>query len=220
MAHFVAGSEDDRRRARTLVIAVDLGFSENDASCGIAWRADGHEEVEAQAFGRCVERVAELVRGHNANHDTALIVEAPLSSCFNARGNPMARDYGATRENGNSLESGRGWYYGAGAAVALAALFFVRRLRDSLRETDATVVVFEGFVSFKRTKSEHIVDARKLLDHFFGDVVGHVVRAPPSGEMVTALRLVGEDAERAPLVLIPPPPPARRRPSRRRASRK
>ncbi len=34
-------------------------------------------------------------------------------------GNPVARDYGEQRANGGSLESGRGWYYGAGACVAL-----------------------------------------------------------------------------------------------------
>jgi hypothetical protein len=218
MASFVSGTKELRDQLRdALVIAVDLGFAEQDESCGLAWRGEGESGQAACTFGGCGRRIAELI-ATGSHRRAALIVEAPLSGCFNADGNPVARDYGEQRANGGSLESGRGWYYGAGACVALGAVFFLRRLRDVLAIGDVTIVLFEGFVSFKATKSEHVEDARKLLDAFIGDELGgYTVRAPTGGAMVTALDVLGESADGAPLVLMPPRPETerRRKPGRR-----
>jgi hypothetical protein len=186
-----------------LVIAVDLGFAEQGQTCGIAWRgATAGDASSSTTFGGCIRQIAELVA---VEPRCALIIEAPLSGCFNADGNPIARDYGETRANGRSLESGRGWYYGAGASVALGAVFFLRRLRDLLQHTEVTIVLFEGFVSFKTKKSEHVDDARVLLEAFVStETPGYTVRAPAGGDMVTSLEVLGEIAQGAPLVLIPP----------------
>jgi hypothetical protein len=216
MACFVSGIQELRDDLRSgLVVAVDLGFAERDETCGLAWRCGAApEEAASTTFGGCIRRIAELVTAAEAR--AALIIEAPLSGCFNADGNPMARDYGETRANGRSLESGRGWYCGAGAIVALGAVFFLRRLRDALGKSDATIVLFEGFVSFKRKKSEHVDDARKLLEMFVGNETrGYTVRAPARGEMITSLEVLGEKAQGAPLVLIPPRPEPDRRGRRR-----
>jgi hypothetical protein len=204
MARFVSGTQELRVDMRGgLVVAVDLGFAEQDESCGIAWRRGAtSDEASCKTFGGCIRRVTELMA---AEARSALIIEAPLSGCFNADGNPIARDYGETRANGRSLESGRGWYYGAGASVALGAVFFLRRIRDLLGRSEVTITLFEGFVSFKTKKTEHVDDARSLLGAFVGNETrGHTVRAPMGGEMVTALDVLGEKVQGAPLVLIPP----------------
>jgi hypothetical protein len=70
-------------------------------------------------------------------------------------GNPVARDYGETRANGRSLESGRGWYYGAGASVALGALFLLRRLRDVLKSSDARTTRRGGGERPRRARRGH-----------------------------------------------------------------
>lgn len=204
MARFVSGTQELRVDMRGgLVVAVDLGFAEQDETCGIAWRSGATtDEASCKTFGGCIRQIAELMA---AETRSALIIEAPLSGCFNADGNPIARDYGETNANGRSLESGRGWYYGAGASVALGAVFFLRRIRDLLGRSEVTIMLFEGFVSFKTKKSEHVDDARALLGAFVGNETrGHTVRAPTGGEMVTALDVLGEKVQGAPLVLIPP----------------
>ncbi len=215
MAHLASGTASQRAQLRdALVIAVDLGFAEQDESCGLAWRAGATTEQESCAFGACVRRIAKLVA---VEERAALIVEAPLSGCFNPDGNPVARDYGETRANGRSLESGRGWYYGAGASVALGAVFLLRRLRDALATNGARLVLFEGFVSFKTKRSAHVDDARTLLDGFFSDDFGsYTIRAPSGGEMVTVLDVLGVDASGAPMVLMPPRPELVGRPRARR----
>jgi ribonuclease HI len=207
-ASFAAGDHDRRRalkEARAPVIAIDLGFSEKAATCGVAWRSDAAKtEIRATTFAECVSLVAELIRRGPAG-EVALILEAPLSGCFNAEGNPIARDFDAKRGDGRSLESGRGWYYGAGASVTLAAVFFLRRLRDALAATDAdvTVSLFEGFVTFKQQATEHTDDARRLLEHFVSDDGAREVRAPAGGTLVTVLDLLGAFSRNAPLVLMP-----------------
>jgi hypothetical protein len=215
MSKIVAGAEADRVRLRSsLVIAVDLGFAENDESCGVAWRRPGRNGGEMElSFGDCLSFVAELVA--SVPDVAALIVEAPLSGCFNDMGNPIAREYDS-KWNGKSLESGRGWYYGAGGAVALGAIFFLRRLRELTVIRPATIVLFEGFVSFKHQRTTHVDDARTLLELFASDKPGCRVVAPTGGARVTVLELLGEQADDAPLVLMRErPPPAPRR-SRRR----
>src|SRR5579871_2867701 len=125
MVTFSAGTAPDlaHPHAFSEVISVDLGFSETAASCGLTWR--GCKTPHGLPFGACVRRVVELV---DKADSVALVLEAPLSATFTTEGNPVARDYGATRSNGRSMESGRGWYYGPGAIVALAAVFFLRGL--------------------------------------------------------------------------------------------
>lgn len=161
-----------------------------------------NNEASCATFGGCIRRIGELIASETR---AALIIEAPLSGGFNSDGNPIVRDYDETRENGRSLESGRGWYYGAGASVALAAVFFLRRVRDLLGRSEVTIVLYEGFVSFKTKKSEHVDDARSLIDAFIGsETRGNTVRAPAGGEIITTLDVLGDGVDGAPLVLIPP----------------
>jgi len=184
----------------SVVVAVDLGFSETHETCGLAWRAENEEGAENATFDRCATRVVSLLRA--SRERSTLVLEAPLSGCFK-EGNPTVRFSGDPLSDTRSFESGRGWYYGAGGGVCLAAIFFLRRLRSELKAaTQVEVAIFEGFVSFKTEKSDHLADARALLACFLSAGGEHVVRPPQGGEVISMLSLLGGDAG-APLVLLP-----------------
>lgn len=138
-------------------MAVDLGFSGTSRSRGFA-SSDGQGLFSPvkRTFRECVEDVAAHVRRHG---DSVLIVEAPLSACFNARGNPCARGpfEQATRP--------RWWSLGAGATMALAAQYFLRFVQEHLG--DRTLHLIEGFV-VGQDSGAHEAVASQLLAGFSG----------------------------------------------------
>lgn len=130
-------SADQATSTRSMpCMAVDLGFSGATRSCGFA-SSDGHGLLSPvnRTFRECVEKVVDHVRRHG---DSVLIIEAPLSACFNARGNPCAR--GPFEE----VARPRWWSLGAGATMALAAQYFLRFVQEHLG--DHTLHLIEGFV--------------------------------------------------------------------------
>jgi hypothetical protein len=157
--------------ADSFVLAVDLGFSKSRRTCGLAWsngRSDQAETKQSQ-FGECVDKVCELLVSHRK---AVLIVEAPLSGLFDKEGNPVERGEFERRNPNVASRSTRYWYSGPGAAMCLAAVFFlrelVRRLRENLGEAlPREVVLYEGFITFKSETTDHSADAKRLLDAFF-----------------------------------------------------
>lgn len=85
-----------------------------------------------------------------------MVIEAPLSVCFDAKGNPKGR---SVEKDGART---RYWYCGAGAVVMVAATYMIR----DIHESGSRVRLFEGFVSFKKKsiRSDHLQDARQLRE--------------------------------------------------------
>jgi hypothetical protein len=101
-----------------------------------------------------------------------LVIEAPLSVCFDSRGNPKGRKI--ERED----KKHRYWYESLGCSVMVAAMYLVYEIHDA--KVSCTVRLFEGFVSFKDSSlvSNHLDDVCSLRD---------VVRDPQrfSGSILT-----------------------------------
>jgi hypothetical protein len=215
---FKSGSRDQiASLAKELVVAIDLGFAKASASCGIAWKTpNGESSDDSLQFGACIHKACDLMKAHKA---AALILEAPLSGLFSAAGNPIERgafERQATKE-GRKV---RYWYSGPGAATCLAAIFFCRELMKRLQavsdsDREITVVLFEGFVSFKkkpkgkkRKKTSHRDEAIRLRDCFLnGPKPAWVkeVRAKDK-ESVVAITdvLTDQKAGAGPAILRPP----------------
>ena len=118
------------------VMGVDLGFSGTSRSCGFAsFDGGGPQSPVKRTFRECVEDVATHVHRHG---DSVLVIEAPLSACFNDRGNPCAR--GPFEE----APKPRWWSLRAGATMDLAAQYFLRFVQQRLG--DGTLYLVEGFV--------------------------------------------------------------------------
>ena len=141
-------------------MAVDLGFSGKSRSCGLAsFDGNGRLSPVKRTFRECVDDVASHVHRHGFS---VLIIEAPLSACFNARGNPCAR--GPFEE----APKPRWWSLRAGATMALAAQYFLRFVQP--RVGDGTLHLVEGFVVGQDSGADETV-ASHLLAGFGGQHV-------------------------------------------------
>ncbi len=134
------------------IIAIDLGYSANTRSCGFSH--SGTEETQTLRFGECISSTVELLKQQGRHQ---LILEAVLSTYHRSDGNPDIR---------GDFEKGRGWYYGPGVATLAAALRFLHVLDQQLPKTIQTIPLVEGFLSYKKTRTQHCDDARRLLDEF------------------------------------------------------
>jgi hypothetical protein len=133
------------------LLAVDLGYSQRQKSCGIA-----HTQLSqafACEFGQAIEYCVDLIT-HSGAH--VLILEAVLSTYHNAAHNPEIR---------GTFEKGRGWYHGPGVSTFAAALRFLQELDRRLPKGVQCPIV-EGFLSYKSVRSAHQVDAQRLVDEF------------------------------------------------------
>lgn len=171
-------------------MAVDLGFGAAK-SCGLAWQiVPGEPQVKRVDFGRCVEEVARFL---SENTESALIVEAPLSGLFDPLGNPKGRTP-FERSTINGKTSLRYWYVQAGAAVGLGAIFLFTRVSRLVKPESNVANLFEGFVSFKTRRSDHVEDALALLNGLRNPTTAEVYDIEPSapGERpVNMLSLAG-----------------------------
>lgn len=138
-------------------MAVDLGFSGTSRSCGVASVDDaGTRNLVRRTFSECVAEAATHVHRYG---ECVLVVEAPLSACFDGRGNPCAR---------GSFEASpkpRWWSLRAGATMALAAQHFLRFLEQ--RMDGGTLHLIEGFVVGPDSGADETV-ASHLLAAFVG----------------------------------------------------
>ena len=133
------------------LLAVDLGYSHRQKSCGIAH--DHLAQPFACEFGQAIEYCVGLLK-HSGPH--LLILEAVLSTYHNDAHNPEIR---------GAFEKGRGWYHGPGVTTFAAALRFLREL-DRRLPRGLQLPIVEGFLSYKPQRSAHQIDAQRLVDEF------------------------------------------------------
>jgi hypothetical protein len=134
-------------------IFLDIGFSSARPTCGFAF---GDEDPSCLSFGATKTQVIERIRG--CSDQVNLVIEAPLSVCFDAVGNPKGRRIERQERQV------RYWYFGVGCMVMTAALYVLRGIHDAQLNPD--LHLFEGFVSFKQAKgaSDHLWDVQAMRD--------------------------------------------------------
>jgi hypothetical protein len=98
---------------------LDIGFSANKSSSGLLI---GDGEAHTLQFGEAKQRIVEHVK--RATSPTSLVIEAPLSVCFNRSGNPTGRLI--ERESVEGKTKTRYWHAGLGCSVMLAAMYLIR----------------------------------------------------------------------------------------------
>jgi len=129
-------------------IFLDIGFSSKKKSCGLLVRNEDRPRCVTFASAK-----SEIEREVNKGNPLNLVIEAPLSVCFDSLGNPTGRQI--EKKGGRT----RYWYMGAGSAMMVASMYLLREL--SKRET--SIRLFEGFVSYKsQGPSDHEKDVRAL----------------------------------------------------------
>jgi len=132
-------------------LILDIGFSNNAASCGLMVNRQSPVELR---YNEAVEEICRFIS--NSSKPVNLVIEAPLSVAFDAKGNPKGR---SIEKQGHKT---RYWYVGLGCTVMVAALYLVRAITEI--SSNVEVRLFEGFVSFKETgtKSNHSKDVEIL----------------------------------------------------------
>ena len=134
------------------LVAIDLGYSHNEASCGIMHT--GIKEPAPLKFGATIKEVIRLVELLGT---LVLILEAVLSTYHDEQGNPDIR---------GDFEKGRGWYYGPGVATYAAAIRFLRILHQQCT-SNSIVYLAEAFLSFKKKRNSHSDDALIIFNSFW-----------------------------------------------------
>jgi hypothetical protein len=134
------------------ILAIDLGYSANNRSCGFAHSDD--RESHNMRFGDCIEATVQRLKIAGPH---LLILEAVLSTYHRPDGNPDIR---------GEFERGRGWYYGPGVATYAGAQRFLLQLEKRLPKLDHPIPLVEGLLSFKKHRTEHCDDARRMLEAF------------------------------------------------------
>ncbi len=167
-------------------IFLDVGFSSKARSCGLLV---GDEDSQCVTFAEAIRKIKDEVAEATALN---LVVEAPLSVCFDSSDNPTGR----------SIEiegtQARYWYVGAGCAVMVASMYLLRELSKMKR---TSICLFEGFVSYKSEKrSNHRDDAKRLRDavrdplRFRSSVFGaDQLKRNQADKLYSAFRVAGFD---------------------------
>jgi hypothetical protein len=163
-----AGRVDEIRRESGEWLFVDLGFSREEASCGLLQDDGSPEEL---TFGAALERVVQATS--RPGGPLNLVIEAPLSVAFTAQGNPTGRLL-------EKQPSGaRYWYAPVGCLVLVAATHLLRAIATAGVQRE--VRLFEAFVSFKvkGAKSCHTDDVLCLREAvWFPDRFPTAITAP------------------------------------------
>ena len=181
-------------------VFVDVGFArQGKKTSGIAIGNERPREVEFASLAALI--IEEMCRGSKPMN---LLIEAPLSVAFDARGNPVGR---CIEKRGPDT---RYWYVGPGCAVLTAATYLLRRLNESA--SDRRVRLVEGFASFKTgvsRKRSHAEDVCKLRDRAWnragakGCVVAPENLGAKQGDcLVSAFKVSGMDFGVPPVVLL------------------
>jgi hypothetical protein len=189
-----AGSASDVRWGNGNWIFLDVGFSSTKTSCGLLI---GDGEPKCLTFSDAKKSIHEEV---DKSTSLNLVIEAPLSVCFDPRGNPKHRKI--------ELQDGsrRYWYYGSGPAVMIASMYILREIW----EKETRICLFEGFVSYKaQGPSDHSKDVLDLRDVVRDPLKSHdSIHGPDTlkeehDQLFSAFRVAGLDFG-VPAVIRPP----------------
>jgi hypothetical protein len=178
---------------------LDIGFSANKSSSGLLI---GDGEPHTLQFGEAKRRIVEYVR--RATSPTSLVIEAPLSVCFNKSGNPTGRLI--ERESVEGKTKTRYWHAGLGCSVMVAAMYLIRDIADAAPANQ--VRLFEGFVSYKdrAVRTNHRADALLLRDvvkdprRFSDCIIVADKLCGPGDKIVSALKVCGMDCDVPPVI--------------------
>ena len=135
------------------IVAIDIGYSSQIASCALTY-SDARKTQIIQ-FGECIETTCHLIE-EKGKH--TIILEAVLSTYHRPDGNPDIR---------GDFEKGRGWYYGPGVSTFAAAIRFLQVLDQKLPKGIRKIPIVEGFLSYKKIRTQHADDAQRLLKEFY-----------------------------------------------------
>lgn len=134
-------------------IILDIGFSNKSESCGLVFG-------DAEPFETTYGEAAIILREEILKSKTPvnLVIEAPLSVAFDAKGNPKAR------KPEKLSKKTRYWYTGPGVPVMVASMYLLQHLNSI--KNNIEIRLFEGFVSFKKRgkKSDHKKDVLMLRE--------------------------------------------------------
>lgn len=147
-AQFIAGKEVQGKEK--CIVAVDLGYSKKERSCGFCTSENGATGLE---FGKMVKEVSKIL---NASKDPLLVIEAPLSTYHNDRGNPDIRF---------DAERGHGWYCHAGAEVLLGALRLLKQL-SIMSHSSQEIRIAEAFFTQENGKKKDPEVAKLIVEKF------------------------------------------------------
>jgi len=131
-------------------VFLDIGFSQDRKTCGLLV---GDGKPTSTRFGEAKRQIVSLAKKQSPLN---LVIEAPLSVCFSATGNPKGRSF---EKEGRKT---RYWYTGPGCAVMVAAMYLICDIWDA--HLDSPVFLFEGFISYKDRlmRSDHNRDVLLL----------------------------------------------------------
>jgi hypothetical protein len=170
-------------------VFLDIGFSNQGRTCGLLL---GDGDPKSVQFTQAGQMVLEQIR--QSKSAVNLVIEAPLSVCFDSIGNPKGRKI--ETEAGKT----RYWYTGAGCAVMVAAMYLIRDIYEA--EANVLVRLFEGFISYKHPNlpSNHDSDVLLLRDvvrdpvKFSGSILAaNQLKADPSDVLSSAFCVAGLD---------------------------
>jgi len=191
-----AGNVSEIAWSKDSWVFLDIGFANESKSCGLLV---GEEEPKSVQFGDARQRIVQLAK--SAKHPLNLVIEAPLSVCFTAAGNPTGR---SLEKIGSKT---RYWYAGLGCAVMIAATYLIRDLHTA--RLGRRIRLFEGFVSFKdRTlASDHRHDVKSLREvvlkpeSFHDRIIGpDKLRRNPTDLISSAFSVAGMDCGVPPVI--------------------
>jgi hypothetical protein len=132
----------------------------------------------------------------NADELTNLVIEAPLSVCFNKDGNPARRTIETIEVEGETQY--RDWHRACG--IMIAAMYVVRAIVAVAPKFP--IRSFEGFVSYKDpdVKTDHCRDDELLRDVIkapdeFAKCIhpGESLRGDPTNSIESPFKLCGVD---------------------------
>lgn len=189
-------------RVRDLpIVAIDIGFSSNAKSCGVAWRSRSSEGSVEVRHDVAISEISRLIGDHP---ETVLIVEAPLSMAF--RSNRPTRRGDFEQKVIDGRKKCRDWYVGAGANVFLGAFNLLMRLHRNLNPKSNTLHLIEGFVSFENPslKRAHKRVAEDLIAALT-DRSGTWHKVDRANEVISIVDIIErrEPTGDPPLILVP-----------------
>jgi hypothetical protein len=171
---------------------LDVGFSANKSSSGLLV---SNGKPCCVQFGEATRRIVDHVTRSTCT--TNLLIEAPLSVCFNKSGNPTGRLIEKEAIEGKTKT--RYWHNGLGCSVMVAAMYLIRDISEAAPTSQ--VRLFEGFVSYKdRTvKTDHCADVELLREvvkdpgRFAECIISVDGLRGPDDKIVSAFKVCGSD---------------------------